>query len=231
MLYLVIFFMLISFFTAILCLLKIYVLIEVKKNGSDDNIIFSFFTLREKIKFKYEITFVKLKEMGLRLSTRIEKGKEEKFEGTKESQFEVWDFFNMAKGIKVLTEKHKSLSLDLKRYLKNRIILKNMKLDMIFGVGEAHYTAILTGILWTLMGNLLAAASDKIKIEKTDINIKNTFHEKKVLLDLYCIFNFKIVNIIVVAKKILFYLMKRKLIKKENIRRCFKWAIIRLKVS
>ena len=210
MLYLVIFFIL-AVIVVWLLLLKINVLLEYLRKEWDDHLTISLFALGGRIKYKYEIPMLDIKKTGIKLDKVKESGKEEKDIEKSTGFLRFFELFDKFDDIKDLYEFYKPEVCDIRQYLKPRLVLKELKLDVGVGTGDAFYTGILSGFMWSVVGIVTSFLSNNFKILKKAVNVKTDFVEKKFKIDLYCIFNVKIVHIIVVAFKILFYKLKRNL--------------------
>jgi hypothetical protein len=81
---------------------------------------------------------------------------------------------------------------------------------MNFGTGNACQTSVLTGLLWTFWGIIISFLYRYIKVEKKHIAIKPNYSEKNINIDFYCIFNVRIVYIIVIGFMILTHFTKDK---------------------
>lgn len=101
----------------------------------------------------------------------------------------------------------------IRMYLGKKIILKRLKIHIDFGLCDAFYTGLLTGIMWSGTGMLVSYVLNSFRTSrnlKPDVTIKPYFTENRIIAELYCIFTIKIVHIIVVGLKFLHYYLKKK---------------------
>jgi hypothetical protein len=91
------------------------------------------------------------------------------------------------------------------------IILKEFKLYIREGTGDACQTALLYGILWNLAGFIPGWLFNNFSVDEKEIKIETDFKEKVWKVNFDCIFSLKIVNIIsIVRELIIIYLKNRK---------------------
>jgi hypothetical protein len=95
---------------------------------------------------------------------------------------------------------------DLIKYFKAKLILKKFTLDIEEGTGEAHYTGIVCGLLWTIVGCLSSYLFNgtKTKFVKNQISIRPNFNAEVFAVKLECIFQASLVHIIVILTKVFF---------------------------
>ncbi len=91
------------------------------------------------------------------------------------------------------------------------VILKEFKLYVREGTGDACQTALLYGLLWNLAGFIPGRLFNNFKVGSKDIRIETDFKEKVWKVNFDCIFSLKIVNIISIVREIIkIYLKNRK---------------------
>lgn len=99
----------------------------------------------------------------------------------------------------------------LQKLFKNSLILKDFKLYVKEGTGNACHTAMLYGLFWNLTALIPKILFTEYKVKNREINIEADFKEKVWKVNFNCIFSLKIVNIIFMCKElIIYYLNKRK---------------------
>jgi hypothetical protein len=91
---------------------------------------------------------------------------------------------------------NKDIICEVKDYVKGRIVISELDLKMTVGAGEAHYTGILTGVIWSLYGTAISYVSNTFKLVKNNIKINCDYSKTILKVDLYCIFTFKLAYII-----------------------------------
>jgi hypothetical protein len=189
----------------VILLSKIIIVIEYKRKSKDDIFVVSFFLYNGLIKYKYEIPSVDAKKKGI-FYRFIKKAEGE--EGKKYTRYT--NILNKIESGRVFYLKHRCFIKRIQNFLKCKITLKNLNFNMNFGTGNACQTSILTGILWTFCGVIISFLHQFIKIEKKQMVIKPNYKKKSINLDLYCIFNVRIVYIIVIGFMILTHFTKDK---------------------
>lgn len=91
------------------------------------------------------------------------------------------------------------------------VILKEFKLYVREGTGDACQTALLYGLLWNLAGFIPGRLFNNFKVGSKDIMIETDFKEKVWKVNFDCIFSLKIVNIISIVRELIkIYLKNRK---------------------
>ena len=182
-----------------LCLIRINIAIEYKRQGVNDHITMSLFILKGLIKYKYEIPKVDTEKKGLLFRKLKEKGKKEKEVSKKKEKL---SYSYILKKIQTYNDYIKDNHLLLRRihnYLRCRVNIKKFDLDIIIGTDNAHQTAILIGVLWSLTGILLSVMHNNFNLLEKNISIKPEYMGKKLKVDLFCILNVRIGHIIIVG--------------------------------
>ena len=189
----------------IILLSKINIVIEYKRKSKDEIFILSFFMYKGLIKYKYEIPKIDTEKKGI--FYRLKKEKDEK---KREKYIKYTSIMHRIERGRVFYLKHCSLIKRIQNFLKCKITLKNLSFKMNFGTGNACHTSILTGLLWTFCGIIISFLHRFMKVEKKQVVIKPNYTEKNINLELYCIFNSRIVYIIVIGFMILTHFTKNK---------------------
>jgi len=183
MLYLVIFFI-VALVVLILLALKIKVVVDYKLEGTDDRGVVSFSVLGGI--FGYDI----------KLPTEKNKGTGD------DNEKKGWlgrihdKILNIREVLAIISK--------IKGYVGKKITLKAFRLEVDAGTGDAAETGVISGLLWILAGTASSAVLNAFRQAKNfDFLMKVTpyFSEKKLAVKLYCIFDIKLVHIIVVGIK------------------------------
>lgn len=128
--------------------------------------------------------------------------------------------YNLKKLIKIRT-KEENRKLYRKIFFKNRSkILKylkdsNMRVNLLntkinIGVGQADYTAITSGYVYSILGIIYSFISTSFKIEKKRFFVKCYFNDLRLDIHFNCIVQVKGANIIKGISKTVFYIKKKK---------------------
>jgi hypothetical protein len=205
MLYLVIFLLFASAVLVFTLLIKVNVVIEYNKIGNYDNVVMSIIILGGLITFKAEFPEYEFDIKVFKLEKVIEKGKKQKDSSKNKQQFSLEDIYEKITKIRELYNNHTNIMRNIKCYLSKKLLLKEFNLGISIGLGDAFYTGITTGALWSLTGTIATYLFGGFKAIKRHINIKPNFNEKELIVDLYCIFRAKLVHIIIVSLRIWMY--------------------------
>jgi len=202
MLYPVVFFISISVLTVMLYIIDAQLTLEYVSNGRDDHTAVSVSILGGLLKYKKELSEIEPKE-PVKEQADMEKEKAEK--GTFYKYFDKYTHF------KTIYASIKLVGL----YLRDKLYLKDFYLEISVGTGEAFFTGIAAGALWTAAGSLLSFLTNNFrtvgKSFNKHVNVKTDYTQKKFETDFHCIFITKIVYIIVVGLKFLFEYFRKKL--------------------
>lgn len=183
----------------IICLIKVNVVIEYNRQGVNDNFVLSFLALKGLIKYKYEIPKIDVNKKGVKFKRLKERGKKEKDTSKKKGKMgyrylikKIETFRNFQKKYNVLLEK-------VYKYLRCRIKIRKIDINVVVGTDNAHHTAVLVGICWSAAGLLLSYIQNKLNLMEKTVNIKPDYMGKKFKVDLFCILSVRIGHIIVVG--------------------------------
>ncbi|MGE4282907.1 MAG: DUF2953 domain-containing protein [Clostridia bacterium] len=118
----------------------------------------------------------------------------------------------------------KELLNPTRNYLRKRLVCSTFFLYLDFGAGDASLTGISSGFLWGICYNILSIIDSNMILKSHDIRINPTFNEVRLHVHLNCIFNIKIVHIIIIFFILLYsiikYFIKNVLSQKSTIQKC-----------
>ncbi len=201
MLYLV-FFILLAIIIIILFFIKVYIKLSYEANKQGDHITISVYALKGLLKITREVGPKGIKgEKDDSADKEVEKSKR----GISEIYDKIVHFRTVYKTV-----------IGIKNYIERKVDFEELKIHAVFGTGDACLTGISGGLAWSATGIIVSFFSNKFGDFKKDIKLTPDFSEKKLNLDLHCIFKTKIVYIIVVGLKYLTILLKAKLNKKSK---------------
>ena len=215
MLYLVIFFVF-TILAASLFLIKIKAAFEYVRNDEDDHIVLSFYTLKGIFKYKYEIPLVEMGQKAIKFKLVKEMGAGDRFAGERKERLKPTDIIDKVTSVRKYYIENKSLICDIKDYLHDRLLLADFNLNIREGTGNACYTGILCGAMWSFAGILTSYLSKSFKVMRKCVSIWPCFNSTLFTVDFLCIFHVRLVHIIGVLMKI--YSKKHKIktkLKKE----------------
>lgn len=212
MLYLGIFVFLVIAAVILLFIIKVSIILEYVMDGNDDHTTISVAALGGLLKFKREFSLKGLKTPAKGKGDEKARDKEEEKEKDKD------------KGLAGLYDKYthfKAVYGEIKKigiYLKKKLVLKELSLEVSIGTGDAFYTGIVTGAAWGIAGAVTALIVNSFKTEKYRVNVKPDYMEEKLNVDLFCIFVTKSVYIIVVGLKYFFARLMERLKEKHKLK-------------
>ncbi|HHV99022.1 MAG TPA: DUF2953 domain-containing protein [Clostridiaceae bacterium] len=152
---------------------------------------------------------------GLRL-VRVKKkdsGKKDKKEDKKEKKkkgLNPVDIYKKIKSIKCFYDQNKKYIRDIINYLKKKLTVQEFSLKVRLGTGDAFYTGILNGLMWSITGAVLSFICSNFCVIKKCIDVQPNFSKKEMKIDFYCILKTKLVHIIVVRIKFYKFLKNKR---------------------
>lgn len=201
MLYLVIFFV-VAIFAASLFLIKIKAAFEYVRNDEDDNIVLSFYTLKGIFKYKYEVPLVDMGQKNIKFKLVKEMGKGDRIVGERKERLKPAEIIDKITSIRQYYIENKTLICDIKDYMHSRLLMAEFNLKVREGTGNACYTGILCGVMWSLAGIITSYLSKSFKVIRKCVSIQPCFNSAVFTVDFLCIFHVRLVHIIVVLMKI-----------------------------
>jgi ribosomal protein L23 len=191
--------------------------IEYVRSGNKDIISISVFALAGLINIKLDIPLSIFgdQKSKLRFPKKSEFGKRITNTQDEDKEFNVKDLYDKAVKIYKLITSHKSFIGEVRKYMSGRVRLRRFELEIEFGAGDAYYTAIIIGIIWSIYGLIEYYLSNNNEMLNNEnhhnrVQVNPNFNKKSLMIDLYCIFNVKVANIIIISLKILKHYLKSK---------------------
>lgn len=206
MIYLVIFILLAVLITVII-IKKVNIELEYTRKEDDDHLIISIYTAWRLIKLKYELQVIDAENTVIKFRRWSKTSLQEKKSENK-GWMDLSEIISKIKKFNDINKKYNIIICYIKPYIKKTFILEEIRLDMELGSDDAAQAGILGGLVWGITGVIASFLSNNFNVNKTNLNIKTVFVEKKLNVDLYCIFKAKIVNIILVVLKVLYLYLK-----------------------
>jgi len=212
MLYPVIFFTILGALLFFMLLTRAKIVLEYLRNDKDDHIVLSIFALGGILKYKYEIPLVDLGLKGIRSRKVKKKGRKEKVESREKKLLGFNEIVDRYKYLKDLYKSNKSLI----KYLKKKALVDKFGLFCEVGTGDAYSTGIVSGSVWGIAGMIDAFFTNNFRMVEKRVRVNPNFIEKVFKVDFLCIFSIKVVHIIVVAFRILYKIIRDRLIRKNR---------------
>lgn len=182
-------------------LLNIEVVVKYQENGDENGLFLEVFYLNRWLKKEYSYT-----DTGFRLRRFVPFIRVKK-EVEKESGDEIYE-----QGLLIrLREAREYLGkvLDIKRKLDEIPLLKNfyfrtlevkeLRWETRIGSVDAMQTGLLAGGVWSIKGVLIAYISNKMPVREVFLNVVPQFNREGFETSFYCIFQLKIVHIIITS--------------------------------
>ena len=136
------------------------------------------------------------------------KKKKPKKEDVQEPQKEDKIIGSLNKGLLLLKRIYKTLSAS-RHFARKRIAAKKIKADITFAMGDAALTGITTGLVWSVLYQLLGVFSLVATIDKHEFNVEPVYEEKIYFKrEISCILKFSVVNIIGIGLVALYHYRK-----------------------
>lgn len=85
------------------------------------------------------------------------------------------------------------------KYLRCRLNINKIDINITIGADNAHHTAVLLGLCWSAVGLLVSFLHNKLNLMEKTVNIKPDYMGKKLKVDLFCILSVRIGHIIIVG--------------------------------
>lgn len=192
--------LIISIFTAItvifvICSIRINVEIRYNREGVNDHFSVSLLILNGLIKYKYETP----KSESRDKDWFFRKVKKKENDGSKKKEKLSYGYMleKIKEGHNYINDNQVLLSR-IFNYLRCKVKIKKLDLDVTIGTDNAHHTAILTGLCWTVIGIVTSFIHNNLNLLEKNINIKPDYMGKKLKVDFFCILNARIGHIIIV---------------------------------
>ncbi len=201
----------VAFIFLALCLIRINIALEYNREGVSDNIVLSVFILKGLVKYKYEIPKVDAGKKGFIFKKVKEKGKKEKDKSKRRKKISYSYVLEKIKYYRELKNKYHTLIEKILGYLKCRLQIKKFDLNVTIGTDNAHHTAVLIGLCWSVAGLILSFIHNNLNLVEKKVNIKPDYMGKKLKVDLFCILNVRIGHIIIVGLIYLVHIIRNKI--------------------
>lgn len=173
-------------FLVLILFSKIKVAFEVKKAH------------KEKIVTNLKITVLGKIDISLKNLSKKEKKepKKEKKKNKKKFLQKIKDWIETFSILKKVYAKNRF-------FIKKRLILEETEVSIKFGTGDAPFTGILTGAIWSLLYQGLAFLGSVGTVREHEFDVSPVYDEKGLILSAKGIISFRLINIIIVALRVL----------------------------
>lgn len=205
----------------ILLISKFKVTIKYTKKEKDDNILLIYSAVGGLWKVEYEIPMADIWQSNNR-TIKIYKKYRKK---TVEKVVDIGGLIDKYNFIRKANKRRDTFISKADSYLvsSGRILIEEFKLIIIVGLNDAFWTGIISGIIWTLLGNIESFISNKYKVSNKYLFVKPDYLKEVLDIDFLCIISLKTVHAIIVR---LTYIISR-IQDRIYDGRWFKWQSIR----
>ena len=202
MLYLVIFFILLVFYT-VLFWIDLKVSLDYIRNDQDEWIVLSFYTLDGFFRYVHEIPLVSTKEDKVKFKlVKGQKNREMRTGKKNKGRLTPLDYYRKYISAKTYFGDHSDMIVSIRKYLNKKNIPVELFIKVKQGTGDAAQTGLICGFLWAAAGILTTYLIRYLKVIRNEISIVPRFDKSIFNVDAYCIFHARLVHIIVVLIKI-----------------------------
>lgn len=179
--------------------LPVKIILEYKLEGLNDYALIKISLLGDCLKYRYRFPGKSGKKGEKKKRKEDEEVERSKLNGFMDKIKNIGEIYAIVK--------------TFKKFLREKILLEEYRIDVDIGTGDAYYTGILYGMIWSGIGTLNALISNTFKTLKRQMRVRPDFSKEKFKAEVYCIFRIKMVHIIVVGIKFLLYYLRKKKLK------------------
>ncbi|SNX71410.1 hypothetical protein SAMN05877753_105172 [Bacillus oleivorans] len=192
-------------FLIILIFTRITVEIDFYHGNDNDHLKIKFFAWFRLIRYTIDVPMVKIDKdsPALVLKEEIKPGKKEETKKEKKRRVTPATIIQSLKNVKELMTHIIHFHKIIKNFLK-KIQIKKLDWHTTVGIGDASYTGVLTGIIWTLKGSILGVISKNMKLKvKPNIMVTPQFQQVISGMSFQCMIQFWIGHALIVGIKML----------------------------
>lgn len=187
----------------LLYIMPIQIALRLKRKDKYDIVLINVKTLYGLVKMNAEIPYmdfiIKNKKPAIKYGRNINSKIVKKLIGNLEKIFSVNDAKKMYKNYQINKVRFASIN----KYIKSKIQIKSLFLNVRLGLGNPAETAIAYGIFTAFFGSMIALLSQSIHTEISKIDINPEFESACFQLELSCIIILKLGHIINIGTRLL----------------------------
>lgn len=176
--------------------MPIQIKFKVIKKNEDDAIIVRLKTLYGLLNLKFELPMLDIVfidgKLALKYRAELESNKTNKLFKRISKIFSTQDYNK----VKKLFHHDPILINRLKKYWFRHIKLRELSLIFKLGMYDATMTALACGIIWTVLGTFLSILKANLDLTTKTLKISPIFDKEDFELEISCIINFRLGNII-----------------------------------
>lgn len=226
MLYLVIFISVFIILVIFILNSRSKIVVEYNRVHGYNSLYLTFYLIYEIIKLRYKVPLEEIQSDGLRLVRIKKKDKEkesekqekkDKKEKKKEEGLSLSDIYEKIKSAKCFYALNRKYIRDITDYLRKKLTVQELDLKVRAGTGDAFYTGVLSGLMWSITGVIISFICSNFCVMKKCIDIQPNFSKKEMKIHFHCILKTKLVHIIVVRIKFYKFLKKKRNYKAKKV--------------
>jgi hypothetical protein len=183
------------------------------RNEREEWLKIVFYTGKGHLHYEYRVPLAK--KEGDKIKFKLVKGQSREMRGGTEKSKKLMslDIVRKINSLRMYLKDHGDLLEDIKNYLNKNNINAEFKINLRQGTGDAALTGLTCGLLWAAAGIITTHISRHIRVTKNKASIMPCYDKSVLEVDASCIFNVRLVHIIVVLKKIYYtkFIMKFKM--------------------
>lgn len=155
------------------------------------------------IRIKKQIPIIKLDDNSPSVILKeLEKSNEETENNEKTKQITPQKLINSLKNFREILEHVFQLNSIVKNFLK-KVTIQRFEWQSAIGVGDAVYTGVAAGALWSVKGAIIGVLSNYLRMkEMPKIMVQPNFQQMVTSTDLLCMFQFRIGHAMLAGLKI-----------------------------
>lgn len=187
--------------------LKLNVMISYFHGNDNDELTITVMALFGLIKYKIKIPVVKVAEdsPSLEVKTKMESGQDEKEIKNESTKYDAEDMLQSFQDTEKLLKHVVGLFKIVRRFLR-KVAITEIEWNSIVGVGDAAYTGMLTGAIWSIKGSLIGFISSLMKIKtQPKMMITPSFNQAISQTSFRCMIQFRIGHAIFASFKLIKY--------------------------
>jgi hypothetical protein len=178
-------------FILLLVFTKITIYLNYYHQKDDDHLKIEIRALYGIIRYKKNIPLIKVDDQSPSLVVKGENEINNETKTEKTSKITPHDVITNLKNFKEVLEHVVELNRIIKKFLK-KVSVKKFEWNTIIGVGDALYTGVISGALWTIKGSLMGLLSDYFSFkEMPQLMVHPNFNQMIARTNLSCMFQFR----------------------------------------
>ncbi|TKC15804.1 DUF2953 domain-containing protein [Robertmurraya kyonggiensis] len=193
----------------VVLIMKISVIIDYYHGNDDDHLKITLKALFGLLRYKINIPVIKMDKdspaIVVKENVEMKVGPQENEQKKGKEKFTVDELLASLKDMKLLLKHVAGLHRIIRSFLK-KVTVSKVEWNTIVGVGDAAYTGMLTGAIWTVKGSIIGLMCSLMKVQETpQIMITPDFNRSISQTSLKCMIHFRIGHAIFAGIKLFKY--------------------------